>query len=113
MKTTFKTILDSVPALQTLTKMSFRASEAVALSRLVKKLDGELKVFDNVRKNYEKKYENEELMKHLNSLLGQECEEYEKITLTLSEDNSIDAATILNCEEFIDFVIKEDKDNGQ
>ena len=113
MKVTYKKILDSVPALRKLTTMDFRTAEAVSLARLIKKLDGEIKIFENVRKTLEKKYKDDVFIKQLTDLLEQECEEYDKITLTLSKDGAIDAATILNSEEFVDFVIREEDDNGR
>ena len=114
MKVTYKKILDSIPALRKLTAMDFRVQEAVALAKLIKKLDAELKIYEELREKLKKEVKCEaDFIKKVSELLEVECDEFEKVSLTLGNAMSIDAQTLLNSEDFAEITIEEVEDDGK
>lgn len=114
---TFKTLTDAAESLSKLSQEKIKVSEAVKLARLIKKISGELDIFNEQRKKlldefgelnekenrFEFKGENAEKFKEaFDELLNTETEEkIEKVKIL--SDVSISAADALALEEFVEF----------
>lgn len=106
MKTTFKEILTAKGGMQKLMELKLKPAQAIALARLVKKLDEELTLFQKEqlklkRPDPDNLEESQLYEKELEELLDVTVEiDGDKVTLTVRE---IDAHTVLSTEPFVTF----------
>ena len=98
MKTTYREILEAKQGLRKLLDQKLPAAQAIALARLVQKLDAELALFSEQQQRLPA--DEQQRRQKLEELLAVEVEiDSDKVTLTLRE---IDAGTVLVTGAFVD-----------
>lgn len=98
MKTTYREILEAKQGLRKLLDQQLPAAQAIALARLVQKLNAELALFSEQQQRLPA--DEQQRRQKLEELLAVEVEiDSDKVTLTLRE---IDAGTVLATGAFVE-----------
>lgn len=115
MRITYEQLDGIRPALSKLSKLDLKATEAVKLARLVAKAESELKLFEDTKISLFKKYGEEEkggfrvkdenreaFFKEYRELCNTDIN-FDVETFSIKSEISIDAASVLALEGFVDF----------
>ncbi|MBQ8504544.1 MAG: hypothetical protein IJ491_09765 [Clostridia bacterium] len=124
---TYNKVINAGKGLKKISDLDIKIREAIALSKLIKKLDEEsvfyfeqrekicrdCGVFDKEKDAYFIPEENRETVrKKMNELDNTEVEFGEKLKINVSEGTTIDALSLILCEDFVEFIIEGDIENG-
>lgn len=118
MKVKYSEIVSAKPALETLSKKDLTVKEAVALARLIKRLNSELEIFGQKQKEFCEKYgtlsedgtqyrfddleKRASFEKSMAELLAFEVD-FEKEKICLKSDIRLPAVDVISLESFINF----------
>ena len=122
MKVKYSEIISAKPALETLSKKDLTVKEAVALARLIKRLNSELEIFGQKQKEFCEKYgtlsedgtqyrfddleKRASFEKSMAELLAFEID-FEEEKIRLKSDIKLPAADVIALEAFISFESEE------
>lgn len=116
MKATYKQIVSSIESLGKLSKKELPMREAIALARLIKKLNGELEVFNDKQRELFKKYGTEDesggfkIEKECQADFSKEFDELLNVEIDIDAEKAViekeidvEAAIIIDTENFVEF----------